>query len=405
MSVAEGTSTVVALKKQVAQGTPVTGAGAALINVRPSAGLALQVATIESNILHRSGMKGRPRQGFGSNTGSYETELQAGNLDTVFAGVLGTTDASTALDESDLTSVTISGTGTILTFGGGDLIALGFYIGRWFKLTGMATSGNNSIWAPIVAMDATAKTVTIPSGYLVDETIDSAFGLVLAKTFRTVNPRPKEYFTVEEYLDIDQSKLGVDQRFNGLSFSAQPNQDVTAGFTLSGLDMYKLASGDAPNFTSPTDGTVSGAESMSMLDGTLIVNGVELMDVTGLTMGIAANSSITPLLRRRRGLGVSLAGFAFSGQITAVLTDTDTSFDDFTDETNFSLFAGFRQSNLLSSDFVGVAVTNAAYGNWNAPIVENDTIITLPLYAGRETRATASGWPTGSIMVISTSAA
>jgi hypothetical protein len=89
------------------------------------------------------------------------------------------------------------------------------------------------------------------------------------------------------------------------------------------------------------------------------------------------------------------------------LTDTDTSFEDFDGRDECSwLVAGIPASaGLLSSDFVGVTIPNAAYGNWNAPIVENDTIITLPLYAGRETRALASGYSPGSTMIISTSAA
>src|SRR5689334_12455873 len=109
---------------------------------------------------------------------------------------------------------------------------------------------------------------------------------------------------------------------------------------------------------------------MSMLDGAIYINGVDIMTLTSLTMGVSANSAITPLLRSRTGLSVSVPSFGFTGQFSGVLTDDSTFFEDAEAETPLFIATRFSQSSDPGSDFVGVVVPNAAYGNADAPIVD-----------------------------------
>jgi len=403
-AIADGTSTIVAIKKQLALGSAASGAGATAIEVRPSAGLTRQVQTIESQILHRSGFRRRARQGSESAQATYASELLVGNLDVVFAGINTQVDPAVDIDESDVTSLALATSGGVqtATVASGDLYALGLYAGRFIKLAGMSTAGNNGKWVPILSVP-TNRTFTVPVGILTDQAADLAFTMSVAKTYRAAATRVKEYYSLEEYLDIDRSKLGVDQRFTGLSFGVQANQMATAEFTLAGLRRQLLDAAASPNFTSPTYGAIAGAESMTMLDGAIYINGVDILTLTSLTMGVSAQSNITPLLRSRYGLSVSVPSFGFTGQFSGVLTDDATFFEDADAETPLFIVTQFRQSSDLGSDFIGVVIPNAAYANADAPIADGDTIVNLPLYAGRETRLLTEGWPENSTLVISTS--
>lgn len=401
MAVAEGNNTIVAMEAQSALGTPAGGAGGTAIRVMPSAGLSFQAQTIESAMLDTSGGKSRQRQGSQSVSAVYDSELQVGNFDLPFAGVLGQTDAKVTLSNTELGTVAVSGSGTILTFTTGDLWALDLYAGRYVRFSGMSTAGNNGAWVPILTVP-TALTATIPTGYLVDQAADSAFTMEISKSFRMPLIKTKTYYTVEQYMDIDRSLVGYDQRFTGLNFEAQPNQMVRAGFSMGGLDLNMLDGASSPLFTSPTYGEIAGADSMSMLDGSIYVNGVDTLDLTGMSLGISASPTITPLLRRRIGLSVGVPGMAFAGQLTGLLQDAST-FTAFKNETSLQVSATFRQGILLSSDFVGVYLGNASYGNWNAPITDGDTPVTLPLYAGLDKRGEAIGYAR-TTMVVSTSA-
>ncbi len=235
MSVSSGVDVVLAIKKQSALASPASGGSGTLIQVRPSQGLQRNVATIESAMLRSSGQKLKQRQGSITTVAAYETELRVGNLDIAYEGAIGTTvTAALALSQADFTSLTITGTGTTITNGGGSFITMGIIAGMMIKLGGMSTTANNDVWTPVLSV--TASVITVPSGYLVDNALDATCTLATAKCYKTPTPRTKNYYTVDQYLSsIDRSMLGTDMVFNNLNFNAQPNAPVIAGFGLTGL--------------------------------------------------------------------------------------------------------------------------------------------------------------------------
>jgi hypothetical protein len=175
---------------------------------------------------------------------------------------------------------------------------------------------------------------------------------------------------------------------------------VLAGFGLMGRAFQALAGGSSPNFTSPVDSSASGM--LSMLDGALYSNGVPFVNLTGLTMGLSAQASITPLLSSRTGADVGLAMFGFAGQMTGLVTDLAV-LDASIAEDLVSLLAVFSDNEADPADFVSVYVGNASYGQSNIPIADGDSIQTTTIYAGEDTRTAALGYaPT--TMLISTSA-
>lgn len=379
----QGSDIILAVKKQSGLGSAAAGSGATGITVRPAAGLARQVASIQSQVLRPSYMRKRPRQGSITAVGTYERELTAdGAQDIVFGGVLGSTTNSFSISNTDVTDITISGTGTVATVTSGDLITLGLRNGLMGKFSGLSVTGNNGKWFPIRSV--TATTFAIPTGFLADNTLDASFTLTIAKYFSSPNPRVVEYYSVEEYLgaQVDASKYGTDMKFDTLNIGAQPNQPWTVGFGVTGLGLQDMSGGSAPVFTSPTYPSPEG-DSVVGLDGYLFLAGsaTEAAAVTGLTLGLQSRATVTPLLFQRTGSDVMLSMFDFTGQVTAQILD-DSFFAGSIAETNFDLMTiAFDESK---TDFVSFYAGDVAYGQWGAPIADGQMIQTVPLYGGSD---------------------
>lgn len=399
MAVQNLANTFVAIKKQGALDTPATGSDAVGIEVLPSQGLALQIATIESQMLRRNRMRKKPRHGSRSATASYETELVVGALDSVFEGVLGGTfeDALT-FDETDWGALTISGSGTVLTFASGTLLVDGIVAGMMARLTGMSVTSNDNKWFPILSVTGTV--MTIPSGILADNASDAAWDIEIARYLYTDTPYTDGLYTIEEgNSDIDRSKLGSDMRFNSLNFDAQPDQPIKIGFGLAGRNMTPLASGDSPHFTSPV--FVTG-ESLVLLDGGLYVNGVKRNNITGFQFGLSAPVSTTAVVGSKIGPDVSIGQFAMTGNFSVVVEDFD-DFDAFNDEDVISIFLHCAENTDDPAEFVSFYIGNASYANYTTPVGgEGTAIAQIPLYAGSDIRG--AGYADTSVL-ISTSAA
>lgn len=402
MSVQDLSTIRVAYKAQAELGTAVSGAGAVGLDVVPSQGIAMQVASIESALIQKSRMRKRPRHGSKSVTAAYETELMVGSLDTAFEAVLGGTwTASQTLTEAELTSCAVSASGATVTFAGGDIISEGVRVGMMAKLADMTTAGNNGKWFPILGISANGRVITTIAGILTDEAADSAFSLVIAKAIYTAATYEDRYFTLEEHWEqLDLSKLATDCKFNQLSFSAQPDSPTRVSLGLGGRDLELLASGDSPNFTDPT---YTEGQSLVLLDGAIYVNGVARANVTGLTAGLAAPVSTLPVIGSRTSPDTFLGQFAFTGEFAAAVED-GTDFAAFVDETDISMFLHFAEAGTdNTTDFVSVYVGNLSYGGHSSPVGGEGALIqTLPLYGGEDERGTGYASTT---MLISTSAA
>jgi hypothetical protein len=381
----------VALKAQSGVGTIASGAGATELDLLPSQGFANQLQTVLSELLDPTRMAGRPRQGSRYFNWSGEAELMCGAQEVPLAAVMGgTIAAAIAFSNVDVTSVTISGTGTVITLGGGSLITLGGRVGGMIQFTNLATGANNSVWVPIISIDATGRIIGIPSGYLVDETIDSAFNGLIARTLITATPYTDSVFTIEHYLpdvELGRALLGADCRFNSVGIDVQPNKKVKLSLGCGSTDLTLLAHGSSPNFTSPA---VVSAESLHLVDGGVFVGGVKRVNLSSCSLKLEAPVTGIPLIGTNVSPDSFLGQFKLTGQIAGVIQD-GTDFDAWKAETLKTLILHCKEQS--TQNFITIAATNAAYGSWSMPAAgEGPAIQTIPVYAGKDKRGIAAGY-------------
>lgn len=395
------TKIIIAAKVQSAEGTPATGAGATGLEVTPSQGLRKEVARIESQLIKQNRMRNRPRHGSNSVSASYETELMVGALDPFIEALVGSTwTAAIALDESDLTSCAITDSGATITFGGGDVLGDGALVGMMARLTNMTESANNGPWFPVLTISANGRVITTLAGILTDESADSAFDIEFAKSIYTPSTYSDTFWTVEEYgQTTDQSKLGTDCIWNSLSVQQSPNQMARVSLGLGGKDMSVLATGSSPTFSSPT---FAGTDPVLLLDGSIIVNGTQRLDLTSLTFGLEAPITYTPYVSSRTS-AIALGQFAFTGEFAGTVTDY-TDYDSFDAETDISLFLRFAERGGNSSDFISFYFGHLSFGGFGLGAGgEGTQIKTIPLFGGDDREGTTGHAQT--TVLVSTSAA
>lgn len=401
MTVANLANISIHYKVQSGLGSPSSGSGAYGLEVTPSSGLARKHASIESEMLQRSRMKKKPRQGSQSVDTAYETELIVGALDPWFEGVLGGTWAAAATyTHSDWGNVVISGSGTIATFASGTLLTDGVVAGMMIKFTLLSEAGNNDIWVPILSV--TSETVAnLAPGLLVDNADDAAWSAIIAKSLYTATPYTDRLFTIEEYLgsDLDRSKLGTDMRLNKLVFDCQPDSTVKISLGAGGRDLDLLATGSSPNFT---DATFVDGPSLVLLDGGIYINGVKRVNLTSFNWGLEAPVSFLPVIGTKISPDVFIGQFALSGQFTGALENGD-DWDIFDAETQVSVILHCAENEADPSSFVTFYLGNLSYAGWTTPSGgEGGVIQTIPLYGGEDERG--AGYAATSVL-ISTSAA
>lgn len=394
-------SIVVAVKEQTGLGATATGAGATGFELLPSQGFNQQIAQIASELLSRSRMAAKGRAGSEFYNWAGETELAVGNLPVAFEGVLGGEFATIApLTESTLTSCAISGTGTTITFAGGNVITAGVRVGMTARLTGMTTAANNGKYFPILGISPNGRVLTIPSGILVDESADTTFSLVLAPALYTPTPYEKKLYTFEHYLaDIDRSLVGTDFRFNGLSFNVAPDQYIRASIAAGGSDLELLDSADSPNFSSPT---FTEGESLMMLDGAIYFGTTKRVNLASFQFGLNASIAGLPLISRKKSIDSFLGQFTMDGQFTGIIED-GADFDAFRAEDQVSIYlhcAELNAANPWAARYVGIYIPNMSFGGWSVPAGgEGAAIQTVPMNGGRDKRGVTLGFASTSLLI------
>lgn len=392
---------VVAFKKQALKDTPESGAGATGLELLPSQGFGQQIAQILTELLSRTRMAGRARQGSEFYNWAGETELAVAQQNEALECVLGGTwAAAQTIDESTLTSVVISGGGTTITFGGGSVIDEGVRHGMTAKFQNLATPGNNDKAFPILGISANGRVLTIPSGILTDETSDTDFDFIVAKSLYTDTPYTKRFITLEHYLDdLDRSLVGHNFRFNGLNFSVDADKHIKIGLALGGTDLELLDTGDSPNFTDPT---FTEGESLVLLDGGIYFGTTKRADLASFSFGLQAPISGLPLISRKKSIDAFLGQFKLDGQFTGVVED-GADFDAFRAEDQVSIYlhcAEQSASDPFSARYVGIYLPNMSFGGWTMPAGgEGAAIQTVPMNGGRDKRGVTLGFASTSLLI------
>ncbi len=387
-------SIVVAIKKQAVDGVPEAGAGAIGLELLPSQGFSPQTAQILTELLSRTRMSGRPRKGSEFFNWAGETELAVDGLREVIAACIGgVIIASQTLTEVELTSATISGGGTVITFAAGSVIAEGVVHGMMAKFAGMSVAGNNGKWFPILSISPNGRVLGIPEDILLDNAVDNAFSLVIAEAVYTPAQYVDAQWTVEHYLPkIDRTVRGANFRFNGLTLQIVADKMVKLGLALGGTVLNMLEPADSPNFTDPV---FSQSESLVLLDGAVYFNGTKRVDLASFNFGLQSPVSGLPLISSRTSGDAYLGQFKADGQFTGKLTTGD-DFDAYEAEDQVAIFLDMAEqsaSDPYGAARIGCYLPNFGFGGWSVPAGgEGAAIQTVPMNGGRDKRGLALGY-------------
>lgn len=352
-----------AYKVQAALGTQSSGSGGTLFRQTGGVGGQLARAATASNEVRRDGMSTRGRLGTQKTTGAWTGEASLGSFESILEAItMDTWEVSAlSLTEADFTSLAIAS--NVITLGGGDPRTLGLRVGDVIRLTNMATSANNDKNLRIAGL--TSSTITIASGdVLTDETADTACTITRPKKLWMQGTPLKRYFTIDEYdADIDQSEVMTDFMWGMAKFTMQPNGILTLDVSGAGTgQMSALATGSSPLLTTPTETT---AEPLSVVDATIRVNGVDVVDLTSFDVSF----DIKPVAPDVFGSGsIKYAPDVFPGDMEVTMNLTALRKDlqyltDFLAETVYSLHVLAVENMSEPKNFLSMYLGNFTLGS------------------------------------------
>lgn len=352
----------VAFKRQTGIGVYPSGAGAVGLNVVPQQGLTLSKAYIESKAARKDGQHVKGRHGTRKGASSYQLELAVGQCDDLLEAMMrGTWVAAASITNTAMTSVT--STTTTIIAAAGSWITQGVRRGDKIQLTGFTDAANNGKWFRVVAVSTTTITLanTVVNGVstaplIANATPDSSFTVTVAKTVINGTTPVERYYTAEEYgQDTSVGMIGHDLKISKFELDAQPDSEIMATFSFTGLDIVGNTS--SANFTSPTYSVATG---LVMADGTIRINGVDYNILTGfkLTWDLGGTA---PSVLALTSPDVFLNGGKLTGTFTALRSDL-TFFNAFSNETPVDFFIDMvvRGSAADPRDFISIYVGDAS---------------------------------------------
>ena len=351
----------IARKVQSALGSQASGTGASILRTAGGTGGRLSKAAVESMEISHDGMSTRGRHGTQKTGATYSAEMSIGSFDDILEAVVrGTYEASLAITEAAMTSITTT-TSTIVA-AGGSWITEGLRVGDVIRLTGHATAANNDRNLRITGL--TATTITVAETLTADAVADSTF-TVTRQGQKLINPAAgalvKRYFTLEEHeIDIDGSEVFTDCVWGRLRFQMQPNGLLTVEPTWVGTgQMEAKTAGDAPFFTSPTETT---SLPLAVLDASLLLGGEAVVDLTSFDLTIETQLTAPDVAASKYAPDVFDGQMLVSMNITALRQDL-AKVADFLDETVLSLQLLAVENESEPKDFFSLFVPNFTLGS------------------------------------------
>jgi hypothetical protein len=281
---AQRANKTVAIKKQTGLGVVASGTGGQLIR-RESSKNSLKIATFDNNeILSHMQSTGKTH-GARSVDIALNGVLSPGTYSQPIASVLRKDFVATTA----LTGLAIAVAGTLGTYtltGTGLLVSGGFKIGDVIRITlatGLATDclNKNLVITAITNTIITCRTVN-GSTMTVGSGTACTIALPGKKSMAPITGHTKDYWTVEDWQsDISQSEVFNDVMIGKLDIGLPSGGNSTIAFSGPGLNRTLAA---VRSLTTPTAETTSNV--MSAVSGMLILNGVAVTALTGITLSI-----------------------------------------------------------------------------------------------------------------------
>lgn len=379
MAIATGVAKQVAYKVQSGLGTKASTGSAQLLR-RVTSGLELQKNTFQSNEIRTDYQISDFRHGSRSVSGPIDGELSPGTYEDFFAAALRKDFAAvTAITTVELT-ITGSSAPYTVARAAGSYLTDGIKVGDVVRLT-VGTLHANNINKNLLVASVTATEIDVyplnGSAMTAEAAVAGCTVTVVGKkSFVPTTGHTNNYYTIEQWhSDISQSESFVDCKVNTVAVSISPNGMATVNFGFLGRSMDVASS---QYFTSPTAATTSGVTAGA--NGLLMVSGVTVGNVTGISFDINGNMSTEDVIGASTTPDVFAGSVLVSGQLTILFEDaTYTSM--FADETEASVTIALTTDNTATAEFISFTLPRIKVGGNSKDDGQKGIVQTLPFTA------------------------
>lgn len=376
--ISQGVSKQLRYAKQTGLGTIAATVGGTILR-RTQDSLDLNKATYKSAELRADYQIADFRHGARSIAGDIQGEISPGTYSDIIAGTLRSTFAA-GVTTGAQTTIAASAVGPHFTRSAGSFLTDGFKVGTVFRNTGFTNAANNATNFMITAVTATNLTVIQLNGPLGIVTEAAGQSVTLAATGKKAliptSGFTDTYFTFEHWFsDIAQSEVFSDCKVSQLDLNLPATGMATIKAAIMGLN-YQSAT--AAYFTAPAANTTSGI--LAAVNGALLVGGVQVAYVTGLTLTVNGNLKSEAVVGSNVSPDVFDGSIDVSGQVTAFFKD-GTLRDLFVNETESSIVCAMTTSNAANADFMAFTLPRVKLSGAKKDDGQKGLVLTLPFTA------------------------
>lgn len=261
---------------------------------------------------------------------TYFDFIEAVNRDTRAAGV--------TLSHTQLTSAAASNSASTFTFGSGDPVALGLFVGDIIRFTDITTTpANNGTNFTVLGFSGTTNETVLVDPAPADQSADTAFS-VTRPGHSTIIPSTglitRKMLLEVYHEDLALARLFQECRLGSYKFNLPATGMATTEFSIMGRAGSNLNGGAAPFFTAPTAETTTGIE--AAVNGALLLGGSKIGVITALDITNNLTPTAADVVGQNFAAEIFLGRATVTGNITAYLNGS-TILDDFINETELQL--------------------------------------------------------------------
>lgn len=379
----------VILKRQTAQGVqaPAGPAGSSRNVRRVTSTFDLAKAMYQSAEVNESQQVRDARHGVRSTAGTLTGELSVGGYQQPLESILRQNSLAGATSGA-LTTIAAASTGDrtgTFTRSAGSFLTDGFKVGDVVRSSGWATTAAamNTRNFMITALTATVMTVISvgKAGQVIAKAAGDSVTITVPgrKTWTPQTGQTRDYYTLEHFFaDIGKSELFPDLVFTAANISLPPSGLATIELPGMGIDSPPST---AQYFTTPA-ASPTGAI-LAAVNGVIIVNGLAVGLITGLTLNIAGNHAYADqngVVGQDTHVDVVPGVLTVTGQATVLFTDTVLR-DMFVNETECSIAVALTGSGDINSEFMAFVMSRVKFSGSTKDDVATGITMTMPFQA------------------------
>ena len=376
MAQAAGVFKQLSYKQEVSYGLKPAAATAQSLR-RVTSDLSLTKQTYQSNEIRTDQQMQDFRHGVRSVDGTIAGELSPGTYADFIDAALRRVRTTGAT--AGTMSVTIAGAGPTYTVtrAAGSYLTDGFKRGDVVRLSvGVLNAANINKNLLIVTLTATIATVRVLNGVamVAEGPIASTTMTVIGKkTFAPTSGHIDRSFSIEHWFaDVAQSEVYTGCQPTKIDISLPPTGLATISIPMMGKDVETSTS---QYFTSPTAATVTGLT--AAVNGEILVGGVSVASLTGLTLSIESSRSGDPVVGSNTIPTRFPGRILVSGQATAYFEDAVLR-DAFLNEAEIEIMVVLTSDETATSNFLAFVLPRCKLGGNSKSDGEGGIVQTIP---------------------------